>query len=172
LDFERINPEGDESGRRIEVLREAGRQLRFSHLRAAMPTFCRICDKRLACVRVTPDSLDEERRILVRGKIDVESLILLEARPCTGESDAEIVAGAWDFERINRRYTRHLRILGGQPCGALGNDAAARALPRWEARHRASGSNNSSIGSLNSRAALKASGKLGSYFSVSIAFTV
>jgi hypothetical protein len=51
--------------------------------------------------------------------VSVASLLLLEARPCAGESGAEIVAGAWDFERINRRYARHLKILDEQPDGAL-----------------------------------------------------
>ena len=66
----------------------------------------------------------------------MESLLLLEARPCAGESDAEIVAGAWDFERINRRYARHLKILGERPGGAMRNDAAAKALLRWAATER------------------------------------
>jgi len=87
-------------------------------------------------VWITPDSLAEEQRILGGGKIDVESLILLEARPCAGETDAEIVAGAWDFERINRRYTRHLKILDERPGGTLGNEVAARALLRWAAAER------------------------------------
>ncbi len=87
-------------------------------------------------VWITPDSLAEEQRILGGGKIDVESLILLEARPCAGETDAEIVAGAWDFERINRRYTRHLKILHERPGGTLGNEVAARALLRWAAAER------------------------------------
>ena len=87
-------------------------------------------------VWITPDPLEEERQILGGGKINVESLLLLEARPCAGESDAEIVAGAWDFERINRRYARHLKILGERPGGALRNDAAAKALLRWAAAER------------------------------------
>jgi phenylacetic acid degradation operon negative regulatory protein len=87
-------------------------------------------------VWITPDSLEEERRVLVGGKINVESLILLEARPCAGESDSEIVAGAWDFERINHRYARHLKILGERPGGALGNEAAAKALWCWAAAER------------------------------------
>ena len=87
-------------------------------------------------VWITPDPLTEERQILGGGKINVESLLLLEARPCAGESDAEIVAGAWDFERINRRYARHLKILGERPGGALRNDAAAKALLRWAAAER------------------------------------
>ena len=48
-----------------------------------------------------PDSLAEERQILGGGKINVESLILLEARPCAGESDEEIGAGAWDSRALS-----------------------------------------------------------------------
>ena len=55
---------------------------------------------------------------------------------CAGESVAEIVAGAWDFERINRRYARHLKILGERPGGVLRNDAAAKALLRRAATER------------------------------------
>ena len=84
-------------------------------------------------VWITPDPLTKERQILGGGKINVESLLLLEARPCAGESDAEIVTGAWDFERINSRYTRHLKILNDRPVGALLNDAAAKSLRRWAA---------------------------------------
>lgn len=87
-------------------------------------------------VWITPDSLEEERRILVGGKINVESLILLEARPAAGESDSEIVAGAWDFERINGRYLRHLKILGERAGTALRNETAAKALQRWAAAER------------------------------------
>ena len=55
---------------------------------------------------------------------------------CAGESDAEIVAGAWDLERINRRYARHLKILGERPGGALRNAVAAKSLLRWAAAER------------------------------------
>ena len=48
----------------------------------------------------------------------------------------EIVAGAWDFERINLRYARHLKILGERPGGALRNDATAKGLLRWAAAER------------------------------------
>jgi phenylacetic acid degradation operon negative regulatory protein len=87
-------------------------------------------------VWITPNPLEEERQILGGGKINVESLILLEARSCAGESDEEIVAGAWDFERINRRYARHLKVLEECPGGALRNDATAKALRRWAAAER------------------------------------
>jgi len=66
----------------------------------------------------------------------VESLLLLEARPCAGESDAVIVAGAWDFGRINRRYARHLKVMAERLGNALRTDAAANALLRWAAAER------------------------------------
>ena len=47
-----------------------------------------------------------------------------------------IVAGAWDFERINRRYARHLKVLAERPGGALRNNATAKALLRWAAAER------------------------------------
>jgi len=87
-------------------------------------------------VWVTPDPLEEEGQILVGAKIDVESLILLDARPCAGESDAEIVAGAWDFEQINRRYLRLMRILDEWPNGALRSEIAAKALLHWAMAER------------------------------------
>ena len=40
------------------------------------------------------------------------------ARPGEGKDFAEIVAGAWDFERINRRYARHLKVLAERPDSA------------------------------------------------------
>ena len=87
-------------------------------------------------VWISPDSLVEERQILGGGKSNVELLLLLEALPCAGESDAEIVAGAWDFERINRRYARHLKVLEERPGSALRNDVAAKSLLRWAAAER------------------------------------
>ena len=88
-------------------------------------------------VWITPDPLAEELKILRDGKVDVESLLLLEARPCAGESDLDLVAGGWDFGRINRRYSRHLKVLGERPDGDPGNDAAAKALLRWAGVERA-----------------------------------
>jgi phenylacetic acid degradation operon negative regulatory protein len=87
-------------------------------------------------VWITPDPLEAERQRLMAGKIDVESLLLLEARPCAGETDSEIVAGAWDFGRINRRYLWHASVLARRPAGDLRTEAAARALLHWAATER------------------------------------
>jgi phenylacetic acid degradation operon negative regulatory protein len=87
-------------------------------------------------VWITPDSLVDEKAILAGGKVNVESLILLEARPCAGESDSEIVAGGWDFARINRGYADHLKILETRPTGVLRKETASKALLRWAAAER------------------------------------
>ncbi len=82
-------------------------------------------------VWVTPDPVSEQRALLADGTVDVESLILLDARPCAGETDAEIVAGAWDFSEINRRYAVYRQILKRRPRVRLGNKAAATMFHRW-----------------------------------------
>jgi phenylacetic acid degradation operon negative regulatory protein len=87
-------------------------------------------------VWITPDPLHEEQQILGKGRINVESLLMMEARPCAGESDLEIVTGAWDFERINGRYARHLRVLEKHPAGALWHETRAKALLRWAGAER------------------------------------
>lgn len=87
-------------------------------------------------VWITPDSIEEERQLLMGGDIDVEALVFLEARPCAGESNDEIVAGAWDFERINRRYARCLEILAEKPAGLITSGTVAKDLLNWGRRER------------------------------------
>ena len=82
-------------------------------------------------VWITPDPLEEEREILANESINVESLILLNTRPCADETDDQIVAGAWDFDRINNRYADHLKVLKQRPTGSLRIEPAASALQRW-----------------------------------------
>jgi len=82
-------------------------------------------------VWITPDALEEERDVLVGGNLEVKSLILLEAQPCAGESDAAIVAAAWDFERINHLYAQHLKILEERPGGVLRKETAGQAFLSW-----------------------------------------
>jgi phenylacetic acid degradation operon negative regulatory protein len=88
-------------------------------------------------VWITPNPVHGEREILTGGKINVESLLMLEARPCSGESDAEIAVGAWDFGVINRHYARHLKLLDQCPDGPLRDNTAARTLQQWAAEERA-----------------------------------
>ncbi len=87
-------------------------------------------------VWISPHPLEEERKALVGGKVNVASLILLEARPCVGETDAAIVAAAWDFELINFRYSLHPQVLERKPTPVLRGSEDARALQRWAAEER------------------------------------
>jgi phenylacetic acid degradation operon negative regulatory protein len=88
-------------------------------------------------VWITPHALAEERQALARSKVDVEALLLLEARPAAGETDAEIVEGAWDFDPINENYAHYLRIISRIPSGALDKETAAKAFRRWASQERA-----------------------------------
>lgn len=87
-------------------------------------------------VWVSPHPVGAEQAILRGSKADVQSLILLEARPCAGESDEEIVAGAWDFERINSLHARHLQLLATLPRVCSDSADAAKALRRWATQER------------------------------------
>jgi DNA-binding transcriptional regulator PaaX len=89
-------------------------------------------------VWITPDVLDEEIGLFGSTKPNVESLILLEARACAGESDAEIVAAAWDFDAINHRYQRHMKILKQRPAGKITTETQAMVLRRWAQAERLS----------------------------------
>jgi phenylacetic acid degradation operon negative regulatory protein len=87
-------------------------------------------------VWIAPDPMEEERRTLSRGSINVESLVFLEARAGAGESNEEIVGGAWDFDRINQGYSRYLKILARRPDGVIKTESAAKKLFRWMSEER------------------------------------
>jgi phenylacetic acid degradation operon negative regulatory protein len=76
-------------------------------------------------VWLTPDSLEESRRLVQGVPAAPEGFLLFEGRPASGESDAAIVHGAWDFAAINAHYAQHLAIVRTAP----------RQWPRTEAEH-------------------------------------
>ena len=82
-------------------------------------------------VWITPDPLLNERKVLNSAPVDVESLILLETRPCAGETDAQIVDGAWNFEAINANYDRHGQVLDHLPQQRLLGETEAQHLQQW-----------------------------------------
>jgi len=82
-------------------------------------------------VWISPDPLDSISRELSATAADVESLITMEARPAAGESDADIVAGAWNFQRINRGYERCLEVLAQLPTAKPRDPSSAEELLRW-----------------------------------------
>jgi phenylacetic acid degradation operon negative regulatory protein len=87
-------------------------------------------------VWITPDPMHEEKQLLADAKTNVKSLLLLEAQPATGESDSQIVAGGWDFQRINKTYTMYLEVLDRRPDGSLRDPELAKALRQWATEER------------------------------------
>lgn len=88
-------------------------------------------------VWITPDPMTEEIEELREGIIDVESFIVLEARPCSGESNSDIVTGAWNFDQVNRLYQKHLEILSEKPKVRDGDRPHAMRLRIWGESERA-----------------------------------
>lgn len=86
---------------------------------------------------VSPDPLTLDSLGLKRVRADVESLVLLEASPSTGETDKEIVLTSWDFARINALYEQHSTVLTQQPQIAQRDGAAAEQFRSWAAKERA-----------------------------------
>jgi len=87
-------------------------------------------------VWVSPDPADELRRQLKGCSIDVECLTLFEGRPCGGESDGDVVAGAWDFAEINRCYEAWSRVMDCPPKIAAGRGDTGKAIRAWAANER------------------------------------
>ncbi|HRY52149.1 MAG TPA: PaaX family transcriptional regulator C-terminal domain-containing protein [Candidatus Paceibacterota bacterium] len=82
-------------------------------------------------VWITPDPLESERVRMEGASIDIASLTMFEGRPCGGERDEDIVAGAWDFDAINARYRAHEKVLASRPQGRLNTEKAAGVFHRW-----------------------------------------
>ncbi len=88
-------------------------------------------------VWITPDPLEPMARVLQEFAEDVESLILLEARPCGGESSAAIVQGAWQFDRVNHLYRGYLETLEQFSRKAAEGPLSPREFEQWSRRERA-----------------------------------
>ena len=87
-------------------------------------------------VWVTPHALNEEKAILSAQDVDVASLLFLEARPCAGETDEEIVREGWNFQEINRLYNKVLEVLEDRPVAKLRTDTNAREFRTWANQER------------------------------------
>ncbi len=87
-------------------------------------------------VWISPDPLSDERELLSKTAVDVEALILLEARPCAGETDRQLVGGAWNFERLNEAYEDYLALLEKRPEGSLDEAGGAAGLQEWWRQER------------------------------------
>ncbi len=87
-------------------------------------------------VWISPHPLKEQSVLLAESQINVESLIFLEARPSAGETDEEIVSGAWDFEEIHLLYSRYRAVLETFPRNLTFDKSGAQALRQWAAKER------------------------------------
>lgn len=85
-------------------------------------------------VWITPDPAQEECD-RVRGiGVDAGSLVFLEARPCAGETDLDLVRSAWNFKRLRALYAAHRRLLDRFPRSPLVTRETCVRLRDW-ARH-------------------------------------
>ncbi len=82
-------------------------------------------------VWISPDPLSDITRELSASAEDVESIITLEARPAAGETDMDIVAGAWNFPRINQKYEQCLKVFREFPRAKRSEGKSSAELHRW-----------------------------------------
>ena len=87
-------------------------------------------------VWITPDPLDDRVKALAAAGENVESFLTLEARPCSGENDHAIVAGAWDFDQLNRRYEKCLSFLSKRPESNRTGSWDTAKLHQWARQER------------------------------------
>lgn len=80
-------------------------------------------------VWLSPDPVSELVQALAGARAEVESLLFMEGRPAGGESDADLVAGAWDLERLAKAHAAYLRVANLRP----GSGRARRRWSEWEA---------------------------------------
>jgi len=87
-------------------------------------------------VWISPHPVKEQKVLLAESEINVESMIFLEARPSAGETDEQIVSGAWDFEKIHHLYSKYQAVLEAFPGKLALDKSAAQALRQWAAMER------------------------------------
>ena len=104
---------------RIDLRKRVWRRLRAEHFGYLQQS-----------VWVTPDPPSEIRASLGDSKVVAESLLVMEGTPAAGESDAEIVVGAWDFSAVNAHYEAYLRMAKTRPPGGT-------RLVQWARRENA-----------------------------------
>ena len=88
-------------------------------------------------VWLTPHPVGDLRDLVHPAPVDPEYFMLFEGRPNSGESDAALVAGAWDFTEVNRRYQRYLEVLRAAPQDTVGATVRRDRVRAWMGRERA-----------------------------------
>jgi phenylacetic acid degradation operon negative regulatory protein len=89
-------------------------------------------------VWITPEPLIGILKNLSTHAKEVESLVTWEATTAAGETDEQIVSGAWDFEHINGLYERCREIYSRLPDTERPGASQNLALSRWAQEERSS----------------------------------
>jgi len=67
---------------------------------------------------ITPDPLEAVGDALKQIAPTPGVMTFFEGTPCGGESTEALVTSAWDFERINKAYEAHQKLLAALPSGS------------------------------------------------------
>jgi phenylacetic acid degradation operon negative regulatory protein len=80
-------------------------------------------------VWLSPDPVSQLIGQLTQKDVTVESLFFIEGRPAGGETDAELVAGAWDFAELAKQHATYLKLLRTRP--SFGRQTKSAEWSAW-----------------------------------------
>ena len=112
----------EEMNKQRVKLRRVLKQLKFGYLQNS--------------VWLSPDPLQAHAEMFAGARVDVESLTLFEGRPAGGESDEELVRGAWSFGLVQQRYEVWAKVAAQAPRLRAAGEAEWRAVRQWAHRER------------------------------------
>jgi phenylacetic acid degradation operon negative regulatory protein len=87
-------------------------------------------------VWVTPHPVREESKEVAGFPIKAKSLVFLQANPCGGEKNDQIVRASWNFNRINDLYAEYVAVARRRPKQPLTDPTAAKTFQSWAAEER------------------------------------
>ncbi|MFA6288713.1 MAG: hypothetical protein WC661_15120 [Opitutaceae bacterium] len=87
-------------------------------------------------VWISPDPLTPHAGKLAGAHIDVETLTLFEGRPSGGESDQDLVRGAWSFSIVQQRYDAWSKVAAQAPRLRSGGESEWKLVRQWATRER------------------------------------
>lgn len=82
-------------------------------------------------VWISPHPLDLLDGQFSRKDIDVQAVTILNAQPCSGVTNQDLVAGAWNFKEINARYARYKAHLLTRPSANHSRENGLECLAGW-----------------------------------------
>lgn len=88
-------------------------------------------------VWISPDPLTAHAGKLAGAQIDTETLTLFEGHPFGGESDQDLVRGAWSFSIVQQRYEVWLKVAAQVPRLRTGGEPEWKLVRQWANRERA-----------------------------------